>query len=348
MSSWESVRPTPVVTYCPDPAVAFGVVTVRPDTVAPDDLEGHRRELTAYCYRMLGSGFDAEDAVQETMVRAWRAGERFEGRSSVRSWLYRIATNVCVDMLRGRQRRARPMELGPSRPPVDSSLEAVLPDGSWVSPIADERVLPPEADPAEVAVARDSIRLAFVAALQHLPARQRAALILCEVLRWHAAEAAELLDTSVAAVNSALQRARATMASVEADTPPEAVGAEQRALLARYVDAFESYDIDSLVKLLHEDAIQSMPPFAMWLRGAGDIGRFMLGPGAGCRGSLLIPKAANGCPAFGHYKPDPEGGHEPWALQVLEISGSRIAGLHFFLDTERLFPAFGLPPHLTE
>jgi RNA polymerase sigma-70 factor, ECF subfamily len=348
MSSRAAERRTPVVTYCPDPAVAFGVVTVRPDTVAPDDLEGHRRELTAYCYRMLGSGFDAEDAVQETMVRAWRAGERFEGRSSVRSWLYRIATNVCVDMLRGRQRRARPMELGPSRPPVDSSLEAVLPEGSWVSPIADERVLPPEADPAEVTVARDSIRLAFVAALQHLPARQRAALILCEVLRWQAAEAAELLDTSVAAVNSALQRARATMASVEADTPPAAVGAEQRALLARYVDAFESYDIDSLVKLLHEDAIQSMPPFAMWLRGAGDIGRFMLGPGAGCRGSLLIPKVANGCPAFGHYKPDPEGGHAPWALQVLEISGSRIAGLHFFLDTERLFPAFGLPPHLPE
>jgi RNA polymerase sigma-70 factor (ECF subfamily) len=217
-----------------------------------------------------------------------------------------------------------------------------------VSPIADERVLPPEADPAEVAVARDSIRLAFVAALQHLPARQRAALILCEVLRWHAAEAAELMDTSVAAVNSALQRARATLASVEADTPQAAVGADQRALLARYVEAFESYDIDSLVKLLHEDAIQSMPPFAMWLRGAGDIGRFMLGPGAGCRGSLLIRKAANGCPAFGHYKPDPQGGHAPWALQVLEISGSRIAGLHFFLDTERLFPAFGLAPHLPE
>jgi len=335
-----------VATYCPDFAVAFGVVTVRPDTLATDDLEGHRRELTAYCYRMLGSGFDAEDAVQETMVRAWRAGERFEGRSSVRSWLYRIATNVCVDMLRGRQRRARPMELGPSRPPVDSSLEAVLPEGSWVSPIADERVLPPEADPAEMAVARDSIRLAFVAALQHLPARQRAALILCEVLRWQAAEAADLLDTSVAAVNSALQRARATLASVDADTSPATVAADQRALLGRYVDAFESYDIDGLVKLLHEDAVQSMPPYAMWLCGAGDIARFMLGPGAGCRGSRLIPKAANGGPAFGQYKPDPQGGHAPWALQVVEISGSRVVGLHFFLDTERLFPAFGLPPHL--
>jgi RNA polymerase sigma-70 factor (ECF subfamily) len=323
------------------------VVTVHTDSLATDDLEGHRRELTAYCYRMLGSGFDAEDAVQETMVRAWRAGEGFEGRSSVRSWLYRIATNVCIDMLRGRQRRARPMELGPSRPPVESSLEGLLPEGSWVSPIADERVLPPEADPAEVAVARDSIRLAFVAALQHLPARQRATLILCEVLRWKAAEAAELLETSVAAVNSSLQRARATMASVEAGASPAEVATGQRDLLDRYVDAFERYDIDSLVHLLHEDAIQSMPPFAMWLRGSGDIGRFMLGPGAGCRGSRLIPKAANGCPAFGHYKPDPQGGYEPWALQVVEISGDRIAGLNFFLDTQRLFPAFGLPPRLS-
>ncbi len=319
---------------------------MRPDTLAPGDLEGHRRELTAYCYRMLGSGFDAEDAVQETMVRAWRAGEGFEGRSSVRSWLYRIATNVCLDMLRGRQRRARPMELGPSRPPVDSSLEALLPEGSWVSPIADERVLPVEADPAEVVLARDSIRLAFVAALQHLPARQRAVLILCEVLRWQAAEVAELLGTSVAAVNSALQRARATLASLKAGPSPAAVGTQQRALLARYVDAFERYDIDSLVKLLHDDAVQSMPPYAMWLRGAGDIGRFMLGPGAGCRGSRLIPRAANGCPAFGQYKPDPHGGYAPWALVVLEISGNRIAGIHSFLDTGRLFPAFGLPAHL--
>ena len=321
---------------------------MHPDTLAPDDLEGHRRELTAYCYRMLGSGFDAEDAVQETMVRAWRAGERFEGRSSVRSWLYRIATNVCIDMIRGRQRRARPMELGPSRPPVESSLEAMLPEGSWISPIADERVLPPEADPAEVAVARDSIRLAFVAALQHLPARQRASLILCEVLRWQAAEAAELLGTSVAAVNSALQRARATMESVDPGAAPTPVGPDQRDLLARYVDAFEAYDIDRLVKLLHEDAVQSMPPFAMWLQGSADIGRFMLGPGGGCRGSRLIPRAANGCPAFGHYKPDPQGGYTPWALQVVEISGDRIAGLNFFLDVKELFPAFGLPLELTE
>ena len=250
-----------------------------PDTLAPGNLEVHRRELTAYCYRMLGSGFDAEDAVQETMVRAWKAREKFEGRSSVRSWLYRIATNVCIDMIRGRQRRARPMELGPSRPPVESSLEAVLPEGSWVSPIADERVLPPEADPAEVAVARDSIRLAFVAALQHLPARQRAALILCEVLRWQAAEAAELLDTSVAAVNSALQRARATMGSVHTDSAPTTVGDDQRDLLARYVDAFERYDVDRLVKLLHEDAIQSMPPLRCGCAGPATSAGSCSGPG---------------------------------------------------------------------
>jgi RNA polymerase sigma-70 factor, ECF subfamily len=331
-----------------EPRRSMRIVTVYPDTLAPEDLEGHRRELTAYCYRMLGSGFDAEDAVQETMVRAWRAGERFEGRSSVRSWLYRIATNVCLDMLRGRQRRARPMELGPSRPPVESSLEGVLPEGSWVSPIADERVLPPEADPAEVAEVRDSIRLAFVAALQHLPARQRASLILCEVLRWRASETAELLGTSVAAVNSSLQRARATMSSIDTGASPASVGADQRDLLARYVDAFERYDIDRLVTLLHDDAVQSMPPYAMWLRGAADIGRFMLGPGDGCRGSQLIAKAANGCPAFGQYKPDPAGGYEPWALQVVEISGGKIAGLNFFLSTDELFPAFGLPPHLPE
>jgi RNA polymerase sigma-70 factor (ECF subfamily) len=314
--------------------------------LAPDDLEGHRRELTAYCYRMLGSGFDAEDAVQETLVRAWRAGESFEGRSSVRSWLYRIATNVCLDALRGRQRRARPVELGPSRPPVESSLDAILPEGAWVSPIADDRVLPPEADPAELAAARDSVRLAFVAALQRLPARQRAVLILCEVLRWHAAEVAELLDTSVPAVNSALQRARATLGSVDTEVRPLAVEADQRDLLARYVDAFERYDVDALVRLLRDDAVQSMPPYAMWLQGAADIGSWMLGPGSPCRGSRLIRTSANGCPAFGQYRPDPAGGHAPWALQILEISGDRVSAIQSFLDAEELFPAFGLPAHL--
>ncbi len=323
-------------------------MTVRPPGLDPAELDSHRRELTAYCYRMLGSGFDADDAVQETIVRAWRAGEGFEGRSSLRSWLYRIATNVCLDQLRGRQRRARPMELGPSRPPIESSLAQELPDGSWVSPIADARVLPAESDPAELAAARDSIRLAFVAALQHLPARQRAVLILCEVLRWQAAEAAELLDTSVASVNSALQRARATLRSIDAGAGPGVQDGEQADQVARYVDAFERYDIETLVTLLHDDAVQSMPPYAMWLSGSADIGRFMLGPGIGCRGSRLLPVAANGSPAFGHYKTDPLGGHTPWALVVLELSGKRISGIHSFLDAERLFPAFDLPLHLPQ
>lgn len=321
-------------------------MTLSDAALAPEDLERHRRELTGYCYRMLGSGFEAEDAVQETMLRAWRAAGGFEGRSSVRSWLYRIATNVCLDMHRGAQRRARPMELGPASPPEESFLGPMLPEGTWVSPIPDARVLPENADPAEVALARDSIRLAFVTALQHLPARQRAVLIFCEVLRWQASEVAELLATTVAAVNSTLQRARATLAAVPAEARPHTVAADQAGLLARYVDAFERYDVSSLVALLHQDAVQSMPPYAMWIRGAANIGRWLLGPGIGCRGSRLLPTAANGWPAFGQYRLDPQGGHAPWALQVLEVSGERISGFHAFLATAELFPAFGLPDHL--
>lgn len=329
-----------------DIVIKCEAVALGSESLVLEDLEQHRRELTAYCYRMLGSGHDAEDAVQETMVRAWRAGSGFEGRSSARSWLYRIATNVCLDALRSRKRRARPMEMGPSRPPIEASLDAILPDGSWISPIADDRVLAVGADPAELATARESVRLAFVAALQHLPARQRAVLILCEVLRWQAAEVAELLDTSVAAVNSALQRARGTLAAAELGTADVTLDTEQRQLLARYVDAFERYDVESLVTLLHADAVQSMPPFAMWLKGAGDIGQWMLGPGSGCRGSRLLATAANGCPAFAQYRLDPDGGYQPWALHVIEITGSRISGIHSFLDTAHLFPAFALPSHL--
>jgi RNA polymerase sigma-70 factor (ECF subfamily) len=333
---------------CPT-AVELGPVTVDARPTVPGDLEQHRRELTGYCYRMLGSGFEADDAVQETMLRAWKAADGFEGRSSVRSWLYRIATNVCLDMLRSRQRRARPMELGPARPPDEAFLGPLLPESLWVSPIADERVVPEDGDPAEVAVARESIRLAFVTALQHLPARQRAALILAEVLRWQATEVAELLDTSVAAVNSALQRARATLASVGADAPLRPLDEEQSDLLERYVDAFERYDVSTLVTLLHDDAVQSMPPFAMWIQGASNIGRWMVQPGPSeCAGSRLVPTAANGCPAFGQYRIDPDGGYKPWALQVVEISGGRIAETAFFLEAERLFPSFGLPTHLPQ
>ena len=310
-------------------------------------LEEYRRELTGYCYRMLGSGFEADDAVQETMLRAWKSAGQFEGRSSVRSWLYRIATNVCLDMLRGRQRRARPMELGPPSAPDESNLGQMLPEHLWVSPIADDRILPVDADPAEIVEAKDTIRLAFVTALQHLPPRQRAALILCEVLRFQATEAAELLGTTVPAVNSALQRARSTLAAIPAESRPEDLQADHADLLNRYVDAFQRYDMSALVGLLHEDALQSMPPYPMWVQGAENITTWMVQPGpSACRGSRLIPVHANGCPAFGQYKPDPEGGLTPWALQVLEITGGRIARMTMFLDTAALFPSFGLPAHL--
>ena len=332
----------------PAPSIACRLMTVGTRPVAPEELDEHRRELTGYCYRMLGSGFEADDAVQETMLRAWRAADSFEGRASVRSWLYRIATNVCLDMLRSPQRRARPMDRGPSRPPVESSLGPQLAEHAFVSPIADARVVPPDGDPAEITAARETIRLAFVAALQRLPARQRAALILCEVLRWQAAEVAELLGTSVAAVNSALQRARATLSSAPAEEPLPPLDAARRDLLARYVDAFERYDISGLVTLLHDDAIQSMPPYDLWIEGASNIGRWLSGPGIECKGSRLIGTAANGCPAFGQYRVDPAGGHAPWALQIIEISGEQISGFHSFLDTASLFPAFGLPTHLAE
>ena len=331
-------------------SVTCGALAVREVPLAPSDLEPFRRELTGYCYRMLGSGFEAEDAVQEAMVRAWRNAASFEGRSSVRSWLYRIATNVCIDMQRQVQRRARPMEMGPASPPDESHLGPLLPEATWVTPVPDTRVAPEGADPAEVAQYRESIRLAFVTALQHLPARQRAALILCEVLSWQVAEVAELLDTSVAAINSALQRARSTLRALPGEPEHDALDGADAELLERYVDAFQRYDIERLVSMLHEDAVQSMPPFAMWIRGAANIGRFMVQPGpSGCRGSRLVPTSANGCPAFGQYRPDPAGGYTPWALQVLEISRGKVAAMSWFLavlDPERLFPQFGLPLHL--
>jgi RNA polymerase sigma-70 factor (ECF subfamily) len=311
-------------------------------------LEGHRSELTAYCYRMLASPFEAEDAVQETFIRAWRSYDRFEGRAALRSWLYRIATNVCLDMLAGRERRATPMDLGPSQAPEAANLN-ILPETTWIQPIPDGLVAP-EGDPADVAVARETIRLAFVAALQHLPPRQRAVLILCEVLRWKAAEVAELLETSVASVNSALQRARATLEAgkVSASDPAPPLDEADRELLARYVAAFERYDIDELTSLIHEDATQSMPPYDLWLTGRDDIFTWWLGPGIACSGSRVIPApAANGAPAFGQYKPSETGeGYDPWALQVLEISGGRIAEMTFFLETDTLFPLFGLPARL--
>jgi RNA polymerase sigma-70 factor (ECF subfamily) len=323
-------------------------LTVKPRS---DEFEGrfeqHRPELTAYAYRMLASPFDAEDAVQETFIRAWRGLERFEGRAALRSWLYRITTNVCLDMLSGRDRRARPMDLGPSREPVVENL-STLPEVTWIEPIPDGRVAA-ESDPAEVAVAHETIRLAFVAALQHLPPRQRAVLILCEVLRWKASEVAELLETSVASVNSALQRARATLDTAKVHDGGQSGEEIDRELLDKYVAAFEAYDIDALTSLIHEDATQSMPPFDLWLTGRDDIFTWWYGPGIGCKGSRVIPTvSANGAPAFGQYKPDPDGGYTPWALQVVEVRDGKIGELTFFLDTERVFPLFGLPPRLDD
>ncbi len=320
-------------------------VTLPLTTPSVDDLEAHRRELTGYCYRMLGAGAEAEDAVQETMLRAWRAADTFEGRASVRSWLYRIATNVCIDMGRSPQRRARPVDLGPARPPDPVHLEHVLPEGSWVTPVPDVSVIDLSGDPAEVAAARDTIRLAFVAALQQLPARQRAALVLCDVLRWPAVEAAELLETSTASVNSALQRARATLATTPSSAPTTPLTEPQRELLARYVDAFERYDMEALAALLRDDVIQTMPPYAMWLEGVDDLLTWYLGAGIECQGSRLLPGQANGCPAFAQYRIDPAGGHAPWSLQVLELRDDRIAAIHAFLGTEA-FARFGFPPHL--
>ncbi|GHK00621.1 DNA-directed RNA polymerase sigma-70 factor [Streptomyces sp. Y2F8-2] len=313
-------------------------------------LEKHRVELTGYCYRMLGSSFEAEDAVQDTMVRAWRSYEKFEGRSSLRSWLYRIATNVCLDMLNAGNKRARPMDLTEATP-LERAALSPRPDHTWLEPMPDARVLPTTGDPAEAAVAKESVRLAFMAALQQLPPKQRAVLILREVLAWKASEVAELLDTSVASVNSALQRARATLSEKSGEGSDAAVSdpldEEQKKLLERYVAAFEGYDMAALTALLHEDAVMTMPPFDLWLRGTSDITGFMTTLGAACAGSRLVPVAVNGLPGFAQYKPDPEkGGFTAWAVQVLETSGGRITGFHCFLDTRRWFPLFGLPLEL--
>ena len=321
-------------------SVAFGPT----DQLDPRLLE-HRRELTGYCYRMLGSSFDAEDAVQETMVRAWRSLDGFEGRSALRSWLYRIATNVCLDSLNGRNRRALPMDLaGDPYPPVPASLAGRRPQTAWIEPVLDRQVLPEDGDPAEQAVARESIRLAFVAALQHLPPRQRAVLILREVLRWKADEVAGLLDTTVASVNSALQRARATLADLDGRPAPRSLDSDDRELLAKYLDAFERYDIEAFVQLLHEDATQHMPPFEMWLRGSADIGTWMRGPGSECANSRVFAVWANGSPAVAQYRPRAGGGHEPWGLHVLETRDGKVAHISSFLDLDAgLFVKLGLP-----
>ncbi len=328
-----------------------GLIAERPGAVPASELEPrlaeHRRELTGYCYRMLGSSFDAEDAVQETMVRAWRSLDRLQGAGALRSWMYRIATNVCLDALDGRKRRALPVDMSEeASAPVEASLDGVLPDGAWVEPALDRQVLPVGGDPADLAVQKESVRLAFVAALQFLPPRQRAVLILRDVLRWKADEVAGLLETSVAAVNSALQRARATLAAQQAAEQPARpeVAADQAELLDRYLDAFGRYDIEALVALLHEDAVMDMPPYAMWLRSSADIGTWLIGPGADCRGSHVVPLELNGNPAYAQWRPSgPDGQFEPWSVTALEFGADgRVTRMTAFLDT-RLFDLFDLP-----
>jgi len=298
------------------------------------------RELAGYCYRMLGSPLDAEDAVQDTMLRAWREFGRFEGRSSLTTWLHRIATNVCIDMLRKRGRRTMPMELQPPTRAEGAQIPPPLTERTWVLPIPDAMLADGTADPAEQVVSRETVRLAFVAALQRLTPRQRAVLILRDVLQLSAAETAEVLGTTVASVNSALQRARATVPSIDEDD--QAAGGADTALLEKYVAAFEAYDVPRLTALLRSDAVNSMPPLSLWLLGQDEIRVWMLGPGSECRGSRLLPTAANGCAAFAQYRPDGRGGYQPWAIQVLETEGGLITGLHCYVFPE-LFTYFGFP-----
>jgi RNA polymerase sigma-70 factor, ECF subfamily len=296
------------------------------------------RELTGYCYRMLGSPFDAEDAVQDTMIRGWREIERFEGRSSLRTWMFRIATNVCIDMLRSRGRRSVPMDLQSPSPGDGSEFRPAVDYDRWVLPVPDAWL-----DPADLAVERESVRLAFVAALQRLTPRQRAVLILRDVLQFPAAETAELLGCTPAAANSTLQRARAAVRVLDADVPdpvPASAG-----LLDDYVSAFEAYDMTRLTTLLRSDVVQSMPPYAMWLRGPGEIARWMLGPGAGCRGSRMLRTAANGYGALAQYRSDGAGGYTPWGIHVIQSDGERVSAMHIFVMPE-LFALFGLPPSL--
>ena len=310
-------------------------------------LEDYRPALTGHCYRMLGSVVDAEDAVQESMLRAWKSIDRLEDQASIKSWLYRIATNVCLDAISASKRqRHRPLET--TAEPGVVHPEMILtkqPREHWVEPIPDEVALPPveTCDPEEYAILRESIRLAFVAALQYLPPRQRAVLILTQVLNWSAAETAEALDLTVAAVNSALQRARATLATRNPAVVPRALSVEQQELLARYVEAFERYDVPALTALLHEEATLSMPPFDLWLKGHDSIAAWLLSFGIGCKGSRLVPVNANGIPAFAQYR---DGGATPWAILMLDVDGDRISSMTSYLDIETLFPRFGLPMQL--
>jgi RNA polymerase sigma-70 factor, ECF subfamily len=305
-------------------------------------LEQHRGVLVGHCYRMLGSSSDADDAVQETMVRAWRASEGFDGRSSLRTWLYRIATNVCLDAIAARRDRVRPVDERPASK-LGDALDT-RPHSDWIEPISDDRIVPEDANPAERLALKQSVRLAFIAALQRLPAKQRAALLLTDVLGFSAAEAADSLELSTASLNSALQRARATLAELQqgAALQTAPLSATQLQLVDDYVAAFERYDVDALQTLLKRDACLSMPPFTFWLQGADDIRTWMLGPGHGCRGSKVVRVSASSQPAFAQYRVNPAGGYRAWAIVVLELDGGQVSSITSFLDVETLFPQFGL------
>lgn len=325
------------------------------------DFEPFRRELIAYSYRMLGSAFEAEDAVQETFFRAWKAHEDFRGDAKVRSWLYRIATNVCLDMLRHAQRRALPTDLGPASSARELP-DAPLPEQTWLTPIPDSMIR--DSNPVEWATMRESVQLAFVAALHHLPPSQRAVLILREVLQWPASDVGHLLDITPAAVNSVLQRARATIAKINPQ-PSDAyqpMDKQQKEFLDKYLDAFQRYDLDSLTSLMHDDVVLSMPPLSMWITGFADVREWFAGHGKGCEGSrLILVDSANGMPAIAQYRraetaqemsfarrytvPD-DAGWLPWALQVLELRDHMLSGVTFFLDTPALFEKYGLPKYL--
>lgn len=311
-----------------------------PQTITAAELEAHRAAVTGHCYRMLGSLFDAEDATQDTLTRAWKALPQFHGRSSLRTWLYRISTNVCLDYLQSRRRRMRPTDTGsPCATPTADDLTQQSAE-IWIEPIPDVDSIPSDEDPAKRALLRESIRLAFVAALQRLPPKQRAVLLLNDVLDFSSAETAAALSLTVASVNSALQRARETMGKPQSSadlTPP------QESVVREYMDAFERYDIPALTSLLRADVAFSMPPYSLWLQGPASVAGWMQGIGSGCRGSRLLPVAACASPAFAQYRPNPAGGFRAWGLILLEFSGDRIAAISTFVDADRLFPRFGLP-----